>query len=507
MKTLKPGRSKKVLFVNVMSSFTPHFETELELMEDYSQNGAEIHFVRCKSQIPSCFANPSHLNAYCDYCVHRSSQVKAFYPKAIEKSVDPFWKHEDKLYFNSLSTKFPSLRDLYNYRIKYCDINFDIGQAVCCSLVSICRDSSEALLKEQNLIDSLFLTAFYQLVTLGRLIESESYDEVVIFNGRFAIVRGVLRYCQSKKVDIYCHERGGDFYRYALVKQDTIHSLATHKNKLELLKKDFSEKSELYKIGEDFFENQRKGKVYSWKSYITEQEQGKLPDGFEEGLRKVSIFISSEDEFFALDDFKVHFFKDQVEAITYMASQLKEELGRSLSLFVRIHPNLAGIDNHFIRSIKSLEQDGLTVIDADSKVSSYSLVDQSDLILSFGSTVGVEACYVGKPVLLMGTTWYEDLDICTVPESKSDLIEKIKTENKVRNKKDAILYGAYISSFGEKFKYFQPEGIFKGKFKSVRIGHKFFNLLQRAFEEKVFPSFFTKFGEERRSKAIKDLLS
>tara|TARA_Y100000780_G_scaffold232485_1_gene264524 strand:+ start:47460 stop:48980 length:1521 start_codon:yes stop_codon:yes gene_type:complete len=503
---LKPGLSRKVLFVNIMSSFTPHFETELELMEERSQQAAEIHFVRCKSKIPCCFANPKHLKAYCDYCVHRSSRVNDFFPRAIEKDVDQFWKQEDKVFFNSLRTQFSSLKELYDYKIKYCDIDFDIGQAVCCSLVSICRDSSESLLKEQNLIDSLFLTAFYQLVSLSRLIESEQYDEVIIFNGRFASVRGVLRYCQSKNIDIYCHERGGDFYRYAIVKQDTIHSLATHKNKLESLKKSFTKKSELYKMGEDFFENQRKGKVYSWKSYITEQEHGKLPDSFQESLRKVSIFISSEDEFFALDDFKVYFFEDQVEAIRYMVSKLKDVLGKSISLFIRMHPNLAGIDNHFIRSIKALEQEGLNVIDADSNVSSYALVDQSDLIITFGSTVGVEACYVGKPVILMGTTWYEDLDICSIPKSPEDLIEKIKNENETRDKSDAILYGAYISSFGEKFKYFQAEGLFKGRFKSIRIGHRFFNFLQRVIEEKVFPSFFTRRSEERRRMAFKNLL-
>ena len=42
------------------------------------------------------------------------------------------------------------------------------------------------------------------------------------------------------------------------------------------------------------------------------------------------------------------------------------------------------------------------------KINSYNLLDISDIVISFGSTVGIEATYYDKPSILWGSAYYED---------------------------------------------------------------------------------------------------
>ena len=48
-----------------------------------------------------------------------------------------------------------------------------------------------------------------------------------------------------------------------------------------------------------------------------------------------------------------------------------------------------------------------TIIPPESKVSSYDLMEACEKIITFGSSTGLEACYWGKPSILIGHSGYE----------------------------------------------------------------------------------------------------
>jgi hypothetical protein len=112
----------------------------------------------------------------------------------------------------------------------------------------------------------------------------------------------------------------------------------------------------------------------------------------------------------------------------------------------------------------------LHVIPAESPVHSYSLVDASDVVITYGSTVGIEASYAGKVSILMGRAVYEDLDVVIKPDSHAEMVEILLSMVKGHNPElpsgrklgytKFVLYSLY---HGKSFNYVLPTGLFSTK--------------------------------------------
>lgn len=95
---------------------------------------------------------------------------------------------------------------------------------------------------------------------------------------------------------------------------------------------------------------------------------------------------------------------------------------------MRVHPNLAGTQQSYLDLLSSLNHSKFIVIPAESKISTYSLLFKCDKVITFGSSVGVEATYWGKPSILLGTCFYKHLDVAYMPETTDHLLELLESE-------------------------------------------------------------------------------
>ena len=99
----------------------------------------------------------------------------------------------------------------------------------------------------------------------------------------------------------------------------------------------------------------------------------------------------------------------------------------------------------------------MTLIDADSEVSTYDLVKAVDLVITFGSSVGIEASFMGTPSIVMGKTPYLILNTCIQPINHNAMIEIIKIFEEFGilpwTSNQSYLYGYYMKSYGQTFKY------------------------------------------------------
>jgi hypothetical protein len=59
----------------------------------------------------------------------------------------------------------------------------------------------------------------------------------------------------------------------------------------------------------------------------------------------------------------------------------------------------------------------------------------------------VEACYWGKPAILLAGSFYYYLDIAYKPSSKNELFSLIKDELRPKSKMEAIKYGYYLMNY------------------------------------------------------------
>ena len=128
---------------------------------------------------------------------------------------------------------------------------------------------------------------------------------------------------------------------------------------------------------------------------------------------------------------------------------------------LRIHPNLKFIDNTQNKDLLRLKTlKNLIIIEAHSPIRSYSLLDKSDKIITFGSTIGVEACYYGKLVICLGLSFYEHLDVAYIPKNKEELYSYIDNKELLpKPKENALPYGYWFNSFGEPYTNFLSKAI------------------------------------------------
>lgn len=445
---------------------TPHYETDLEIAQRHLDRGDSVHFLVCNSSIPACDYAGHHNAASCLKCIERRDD-------GIDKLTPSPTTHEvlnlterDKSILRGLPKSFESQKELRAFSVE----EFDVGMAVLSTLFSKTRklrlDVSGSL--SQLVRDMIHTGVGIYLSTRNHLREL-SPDRVYVFNGRFNTVRAVLRACQETQVDCYTHDRGHDLDHFEIYENTLPHDLSHIREKIDRYWQRAD--SDVRRTeGERFYEQRAEGYIPNWQSYTEDQEEGALPEGLNREKHNIAVYPSSEDEFAAIgQEWSNPVYSDQLSGLKKIISDLEED--KEVHLYVRIHPNLEGVDNVQTRGLLELEdRTRVTVIPADSAVSSYALLHASDCVLTFGSTMGIEATYWRKPSVLAGTCFYRELGGTYKPESHKAVVALLKDRSlEPKPTEPALKYGHYQATKGMPFQYFEPDGLFGGTFKGERV--------------------------------------
>lgn len=125
-----------------------------------------------------------------------------------------------------------------------------------------------------------------------------------------------------------------------------------------------------------------------------------------------------------------------------------------VELVIKVHPNLGG--NHYIgkavdelqiyQEMKSSLPANVRLVLPEDSVNAYSLAEEADVGLTFGSTIGLEMAMMGKPVLLASRALYEGgSQILTVrsKESLPTMLERClqaPTDREIQREAFRLLY-------------------------------------------------------------------
>ena len=461
----------KTILLQTTYQPTPHLETELEIMERLLQNGNVVFWVICQGDFQTCFHNPKHKEMDCKVC---HSRVKSGYDVLKRNVVNHknlhFLKYKEFLKLKDFKQSqfhnefdFPNLKDLKDYHYK----SYDCGMATASSLVSFTRNHEPNLSEHQDFISRGLLTGAYLFETFQLIVDKINPDLVVLFNGRFIENRPLLRVCQQKNINYATHERGGKINNFLFRINSIPHSIDTISAEIESLWENAREDKN--EIGKTFYTNRIQRVEDAWYSFTKEQQQGRLPESFKNNDDKkvITIFNSSLDEYEGLEGFGPYFYSNDNEGIKQICESL--ESYSTIKLYLRVHPNLKGLKNsqnkflnEKISNIKTVE-----VIAAEDSVDTYALINKSDIIIVFGSTVGAEAAFAGKNVVLLGRAAYENLDCVVIPKDHDDLISILTDANykfPTVSHKSALKYGYWNEKFGIDYKFYDPINLAKGKY-------------------------------------------
>ncbi len=447
---------------------SPHFETDLELIQTHLDAGDHVEVLVCRRQLPICDMNLTRDRLTCLNCVGRLQTGLSLLQGnfTVGNLLDDGTPSDAGGLPQTLATQA---------KLKhYARDGFDVGNAVLSTMISITRDPDFDPSSQPLQVAALLQTAWRVYQSLRRsLRRMGDVDRVYIFNGRFSIVRAAVRACQASGVDFFTHEKAGYVDRYILFPNTIPHDQAFHHEQIVKLWEN-ADPQNRREIGSRWFEERAGGVSQNEPTYIAGQSEGKLPDDWDASRLNIAVFLSSEDEFAAVgDEWNNPLYDSQMDGVGRIIASLESEHGgkrhRGIHLYLRVHPNLAGVDNSQTRAIAALQSAVITVIGANDPVSSYTLMNRADKVLTFGSTIGIEAAYGGKPSILAGMTYHRNLGATYNPATHEELVEMLAADLPALDRQQAIQFGYYKKVFGTPFKYYSPTGLYTGTFRGVRV--------------------------------------
>jgi hypothetical protein len=452
----------KVLFFSSHLLWPSHYETELDLIQQHIDAGDSVTQVYCNGQLPNCDLNPFFEPATCDVCLNTRKLGWKAITGNFERLSLPAITEAEKASIEAIPYQFTTLAEIQALEFD----GFDIGYAVASSLISIIRDPRPDFMNYQTTIrDYLAGSAAMYLIAL-KLIQEKKPDVVYAFNGRLAHVKPILRAAQKMQVECRIHERGSSHNKYSICVNTTPHDRIYMQAQM---RKAWEEATEPYRteVASEFFQKKLKGAGVNWYSF-TENQKDLLPPNWDSNRKNVVIFNSSEDEFASLGkEWKNTLYVNQLEGIRRIVHDLKSET--NVHIYLRVHPNLKHVDNDDLRAVNALKEDNLTLISADSPISTYKLMLNASVVLTFGSSVGIEAPFWGIPSVLAGKSLYMGLGSTYEPQSHDEVIALLKSPLEPKEKIGSLLFGFFYNSQGLPFRHYKAEDFKSGTINGIRL--------------------------------------
>ncbi len=351
----------------------------------------------------------------------------------------------------------------------------DCGNAVRSSLISHLRNTEADTKKHAEWIRRALDTSVLVYLAAKAFIQKYKPDRVYAFNGRMATFRGVLRAAQEAGVECVIHERGATLERISLSKNTMPHDIYWRQQEiLRHWEEDSTPLTEKREIGEAFYRKTRDKQVFNWHAYTQGQRVDWLPAEVKQAPRVYSIFTSSEFERYAMPQYYRYLLHDsQLQGIQDVVALLKE-IHFDGALCIRIHPNSHNEKPNLFGSLqREIQEDFVHVLAADSPADTYALIDASEKVITFGSTVAMEAAFWGKPSVSFATNPYENLGAIYQPTTRADARRLLAEELAPKGYENCVKYGYYYSTFGQRLRHSTVEGLFDLRFKGQRIRESF----------------------------------
>ena len=463
----------KILFFSNMGLAPLHLGMELELMQQLKSAGHNIFVLKCATGIESCYFNPCHNLLGCAICTARTDR----FHQQLNIPTQQISSFQNLTPADFNIPNFATLQELLTW--EYNGIN--IGRGIASSVISLERDYGIFDNKRQiELLKVQARSAVNSLLNFEQTLAKVQPDMVYLFNGRFAEQFPLLELCLKNKIEFKTYECGSNKQKYQVFDNALPHSIEGIKNIMGRLWNE--EKGAIKnKIAEEWYTNKRKGTSINRVNFIKNQKSGTLPDDFDKNKRNMVFFNSSEDEMKAVGEWANPMFENQNDAIRKTLNYFLAN-HPNFHFYVRMHPNLAKVDNIQTKELYDLKSPNLTLIHPKESIDSFALVDACEKVITFGSTIGIETTFWGKPSILFGKSFYEGLDAVYVPDSYESFFELIQIiDLSPKPKENTYPYAYYLDVCGIEFEYFVYDGKLNSHFDSVKMdritSQTFFNLI------------------------------
>jgi hypothetical protein len=275
------------------------------------------------------------------------------------------------------------------------------------------------------------------------------FDLVFIANGRFPSQTAMRLVAESRSLEFFFYEHGmpkGHRFHFAPLQTQEFQKMQEY-IKTEFMPKNSEKNEDVYDFSKAWFERQENDAnqnpfIHSGPNSATKADALRLNP-------LAVIFNSSIDERYSNLGVDLNGWKSQKQATTLIARRLSEQ---GFDVILRIHPNTANKSWwDLVNIVHDLEENGIDYVLPWNGPSTYSLLKEATLVLTWGSTISMEAIGRGIPTVVYGRTMYDQIAgaIIVTP----DLLGKIDFRKLANPNPDLGFLAAYVNkNWGYKIK-------------------------------------------------------
>ena len=443
-----------------------------------NKEGHEVYFLYNNCSIGVCSYGIDQNSYVCELCRRKMRKAINLLPKDIKKiNIAEYWEDNKEYHY-----EYKNAQDIKSIEYK----NVKVGYAVMSSYISRTRNLQPLINESSKKYFDLLISTTCRLTdALEHAIDTIQPDKIYHWNARFMEYRPAYDLAKARNIEIVCvdnaKDKNGNNRKEKFINH-TSHDIKGLQKRCDALWENVSlSNEEKIAIGKSFYERRRAGLRTNDKVYIGNQEEGQLPKDWDVKKKNIVIFNSSEDEFSAIGDEYDSYalFPSQYRGIHFILDSLKNQ--PDIHVYLRIHPNLAEIPYRYHTELMELPAiyKNLTVIPGKDSVSTYALMDAAEKVVVFGSTMGAEASYWRKPVILLAGAYYYYSDVCYVPKSKEELKTLLLQTLSPKDNTETVKWGFYKM-------YMDPAGYTK----YVNIDSSWFKIWKFRFKNEYYLKLF-----------------
>jgi hypothetical protein len=338
-----------------------------------------------------------------------------------------------------------------------------LGIGTLSSLVRHLGDSAPEVEAHRDVVDLLLTSAWRAYLLTVELINRWAPSTVLLYNGRFAISKGVSEAARLAGVEVRHHEIVSTTDRYYYSKH-SVHSLRHSRRDLRDAWQTAGGDREA--IGAAYFAPERGGNRLFETQFLEHQTRDQVIP--RDHRRRIAYFISSIDEYAAVEDgFECPLFDSQHAGALWLASWVCHR--PDTELIIRLHPRMRMLSDRERGWWDSLSAPNVTVLHAESPVDSYGLAAGSDRVVAYHSSIGAEASYLGAVSILIGDADYRGLDCVYEPDTPEEL-ERLLLDPDLgpKSSENCLPFGYQRLMRGNEYRFYQPASFQEGSF----FGHR-----------------------------------
>lgn len=446
----KSYSKKRVLIYSHTPLWEVHHAGMIELAWRQANLGYHVTILSCEGELSACPANPYHTKTLCSLCKIQTYVSRALYlPKECEHlrlELRPS---------NLILEDFESFEEFSQYKFG----PLPAGRFALSQLVSDLRDSEVALKDLNSRGKELIMNAAALYLESKRLLSRGHFDNVYVWNGRRDSDGPLLIAARELGIPAFAFISGGTPDRLYL-SESTLHSMEIFREDVLKFQQKFSGhtgKKFLRSQAELFFQELRTGRSpIPGTAWFGDSFKPSTTGIFPRTTKsKLAIFSSSVWETINFPEWQNAdpTLKNTYSLLENIASD--SEILDRYDIVIRWHPNLRTAGENELRLLQETVRNTPRVkhvLPGDSE-DSYELIDEADLILTTGSTISIEAAYLGKPTIVAGPAIFDELGSTYSAKNSQELRELLFQNLDALPDNGAVMYGAWHRNYGEKNRF------------------------------------------------------